>query len=51
MRDNIESFPLDPSGKRSLSALSKTGIDDKTIQYDEFKNKLNPQQGKKLVLK
>ena len=51
MRDNIESFPLDPSGKRSLSTLSKTGIDDKTIQYDEFKNKLNPQQGKKLVLK
>ena len=38
LRDNCESFPLDPSGKRSLSTLRKIGIDDKTLSFDELKN-------------
>ena len=38
IRDNIESFPLDPSGKRSLSTLIMTGVDNKTFTYNEFKN-------------
>lgn len=37
-RDNKESFPLDPSGKRSLSTLKNIGIDDKTISFAELKN-------------
>lgn len=53
MRDNIESFPLDPSGKRSISTLRNNGIDDKTMPYSEFKTSLNlsaqEQNYKKLV--
>ena len=36
IRNNIESFPLDPSGKRSLSTLTRIGIDDKTISFREL---------------
>lgn len=32
-RSNIESFPLDPSGKRSISTLRKIGIDNKTLSF------------------
>lgn len=38
IRDNKESFPLDPSGKRSISTLKKIGIDDKTLSFNEFIN-------------
>lgn len=36
IRDNEESFPLDPSGKRSISTLTELGIDNKTLSYNEF---------------
>ena len=38
-RDNKESFPLDPSGKRSTSTLKKVGIDEKTISFNDLKKK------------
>ncbi len=38
-RDNKESFPLDPSGKRSISTLKKVGIDEKTISFNDLKKK------------
>lgn len=38
IRDNNESFPLDPSGKRSISTLKKIGIDEKTLPFDVLKN-------------
>jgi len=38
-RDNVESFPLDPSGKRSISTLKMNGIDDKTLSFEQLKNK------------
>ena len=37
-RDNIESFPIDPSGKKSLSTLKNIGIDSETLSFDELKN-------------
>ena len=40
VRDNIESFPLDPSGKRSISTLTQLGIDNKTLLYSEFKDEI-----------
>lgn len=39
IRNNVESFPLDPSGKRSLSTLTRIGIDDKTISFRELNRK------------
>lgn len=38
-RDNKESFPLDPSGKRSTSTLKRVGIDEKTISFNDLKKK------------
>lgn len=38
-RNNKKSFPLDPSGKRSISTLTETGIDDKTYSFEYFYNK------------
>ena len=38
IRNNEESFPLDPSGKRSLSTLINTGIDEKTLSFSELEN-------------
>lgn len=51
LRNNVESFPLDPSGKRSLSTLKKIGIDEKTISYMEFKNSIEKGNEKILKLK
>lgn len=39
VRDFSESFPLDPSGKRSLSTLSSNGIDEITVSYKELSEK------------
>ncbi len=38
IRDNIESFPLDPSGKRSVSTLKRIGIDEKTHMFNRLEN-------------
>ncbi len=37
-RDMVESFPLDPSGKRSISTLKMIGIDDKTVSFNELRS-------------
>lgn len=50
LRDNIESFPLDPSGKRSLSTLKRNGIDEKTISFGEFKSIIIKDHNKTLKL-
>ena len=52
LRDNIESFPLDPSGKRRLSTLRRVGIDEKTLSFEEIKEKyLYEEETKTLTLK
>lgn len=52
LRDNLESFPLDPSGKRSLSTLRRIGIDEKTLSFEELKEKyLYEEETKTLTLK
>ena len=51
IRDNIESFPLDPSGKRSISTLKRIGLDEKTVPYRDFeKNIFNNNDNKKMIL-
>ena len=51
IRDNIESFPLDPSGKRSISTLKRIGLDEKTVPYKDFeKNIFNNNDNKKMTL-
>jgi long-chain acyl-CoA synthetase len=51
VRDNSESFPLDPSGKRSISTLKRIGIDEKTVLYSDFKsNIMNKTNNKTLKL-
>lgn len=50
LRDNIESFPLDPSGKRSISTLTRIGIDEKTIPYSEFKKQYQKSSKKENTL-
>ena len=51
IRDNIESFPLDPSGKRSISTLKRIGLDEKTVPYRDFeKNIFNNNNNKKMTL-
>lgn len=45
-RDNVESFPLDPSGKRSISTLSKIGIDEKTFSFEQWKKKYTVEKEK-----
>lgn len=47
-RDNKESFPLDPSGKRSISTLKKVGIDEKTISFNDLKKKYLKEDAKML---
>lgn len=39
-RSNEESFPLDPSGKRSISTLKQIELDEKTISFNEIENKV-----------
>lgn len=46
IRNNEESFPLDPSGKRSISALRLQGLDEQCISFSEFKSKCNKIKGK-----
>lgn len=51
IRDNIESFPLDPSGKRSISTLKRIGLDEKTLSYKDFeKNIFGSNNNKKMTL-
>lgn len=45
-RDNAESFPIDPSGKRSISTLRRLGMDDKTLSFDELQRKYNNNKNK-----
>ena len=47
-RDNKESFPLDPSGKRSTSTLKRVGIDEKTISFNDLKKKYLKEDAKML---
>lgn len=47
-RDNKESFPLDPSGKRSTSTLKRVGIDEKTISFNDLKKKYLKEEAKML---
>lgn len=47
-RDNKESFPLDPSGKRSINTLKKVGIDEKTISFNDLKKKYLKEDAKML---
>lgn len=49
-RDNVESFPLDPSGKRSISTLSKIGIDEKTFSFEQWKKKYTVEKEKVKIL-
>lgn len=48
-RDNKESFPLDPSGKRSTSTLKRVGIDEKTISFNDLKKKYLKEDAKILT--
>ena len=51
IRDNTESFPLDPSGKRSISTLKRIGLDEKTVPDKDFeKNIFNNNDNKKMTL-
>lgn len=47
-RDNKESFPLDPSGKRSTSTLKRVGIDEKTVSFNDLKKKYLKEDAKML---
>lgn len=51
LNTNEESFPLDPSGKRSLSKLKKIGIDEKTVAYEDLKKKYCKSKDKKFKIK
>ena len=52
IRSNKNSFPLDPSGKRSISQLKESGIDKYTYPFDYFYAKsFEKKDNKKLLLK
>lgn len=51
LRDIKESFPIDPSGKRSLSILEKLGVDDKTLSFSELQSKYGAEKNAKKLQK
>ena len=54
IRNNEDSFPIDPSGKRSISMLKDEGIDNNTQPFSYFYGKnepINKQKLKRLYLK
>lgn len=48
IRSNKNSFPLDPSGKRSISMLKEAGIDQKTNPFSYFDGKTQKVTKKKI---
>lgn len=51
IRDNVESFPIDPSGKRSISTLKSLSLDEKTRLFIELEKDKRPESVKIRYLK